>query len=249
MNKIAGSLAFGFFGMLHGRMLWLIFWPMLVALVLWITVLVVSGAQIVALLSGAIQHWLQSGTFFVRWDLGEWAPVAVKIIIALAFVPLVWMTALLILSVFGMNAVVDHVAQLRYPQLARRRGGSVAGSVANGLVALAGMAGLAVLSLPLWLLPPLWPVIPVLIMAWVNQRVLRYDALAEHATAEEMRTLFAASRNTLYGLGVGLALLAYIPVLGFFAPVWMGLAFAHYLLGELRALREAPIEGSATTVV
>jgi hypothetical protein len=34
-----------------------------------------------------------------------------------------------------------------------------------------------------------------------------------------------------------LALLAYVPVLGFFAPVVFGLAFIYYLLGALQAAR------------
>jgi hypothetical protein len=80
-------------------------------------------------------------------------------------------------------------------------------------------------------------------MGWVNQRVLRYDAMAEHATAAEMRAVFRAARGALYLLGVVLALLAYVPVVGFFAPVLFGLAFIHYLLGELQALRSAPVEG------
>ena len=113
------------------------------------------------------------------------------------------------------------------------------------LVALAGLAALGLASLPFWLVPPLWPLIPVVIMGWLNQRVLRYDALAEHATAEEMRRIFASRRSTLYMLGVVLALLAYIPFVGFVAPVLFGLAFIHLLLGELQVRRQAPIEGEA----
>ena len=97
----------------------------------------------------------------------------------------------------------------------------------------------------LWLLPPLWPLIPVVIMGWLNQRVLRYDALAEHASAEEMQQLFAARRGTLFVMGAILALLAYVPFVGFVAPVLFGLAFIHLLLGELQALRDAPIEGTS----
>jgi CysZ protein len=81
------------------------------------------------------------------------------------------------------------------------------------------------------------------IMAWVNQRVLRYDALSEHATPEEMREIFAAKRGKLYLFGAVLALLAFVPLVGFVAPVLFGLAFIHFLLGELEALRQAPIEG------
>jgi len=90
--------------------------------------------------------------------------------------------------------------------------------------------------------PPLWPLIPVAILGWVNQRVLRYDALAEHADAAEMRRLFSSRRGSLYLLGAVLALVAYIPFVGFFAPVLFGLSFIHFLLAQLKAHREAPVE-------
>ena len=106
-----------------------------------------------------------------------------------------------------------------------------------------GLAVLGLVSLPFWLIPPLWPMIPVAIMGWVNQKMLRYDALAEHATADEMRAIFSARRGALYALGAVLALLAYVPLLGMIMPVLFGLAFIHFLLGELAALRQAPIEG------
>jgi hypothetical protein len=110
-------------------------------------------------------------------------------------------------------------------------------------VALAGMLGLGLASIPLWIFPPLWPLLPLAILAWVNQRVLRYDALAEHADAAEMRQLFSANGGTLYALGAILALAAYVPLLGFFVPVLLGLAFIHFLLAALQAQRAAPIEG------
>jgi hypothetical protein len=163
----------------------------------------------------------------------------------LLFVPAVYLTALLILSIFGMTEMVEHVAARRFPQLARRRGGGIAGSVWNGIVALAGMLLLAIITLPLWVIPPLWPLIPVAIFAWVNQRVLRYDALAEHASTEEMQAIFARQRKSLYILGLLFALLAYVPLAGFIAPVLFGLAFIHLLLAELQTLRQAPIEGEA----
>src|SRR5256714_15051362 len=97
------------------------------------------------------------------------------------------------------------------------------------------------------LFPPLWPLIPLVILGWVNQRLLRYDALAEHADAAEMRRLFRARRGPLYFLGVLLALAAYVPLVGFFAPVLFGLAFIHYLLGALAAAREAHKDDLSST--
>jgi hypothetical protein len=243
MNPVARALFYAFANLFHPRMLWLMIWPMLIALVIWGTALWVTGAQLVAMLAGWMQEWVQSGTFFIRWDIGGLIALAAKVLVFLMFIPLVWLTALLILSAFGMSAMVEHVASRRFPQLARRRGGGIAGSVWNGVVALAGLIGLGLISLPFWLLPPLWPLIPVAIMGWLNQRVLRYDALAEHATGDEMQRLFSAQRGNLYALGAILALLAYVPLVGFVAPVLFGLAFIHLLLGELQVLREAPIEG------
>jgi hypothetical protein len=102
------------------------------------------------------------------------------------------------------------------------------------------MALLALVSLPLWLAPPLWPVIAVAILGWGNQKLLRYDALAEHADRSEMQQVFRGRRKPLYMLGVLLALVAYVPFVGFLAPVAFGLAFIHYLLGALAAGRIDP---------
>ncbi|MGH8691241.1 MAG: EI24 domain-containing protein, partial [Burkholderiales bacterium] len=91
--------------------------------------------------------------------------------------------------------------------------------------------------LPLWLIPVLWPVITLALLSWVNQRLLRYDALAEHADAAEMARIFRERRRALYLLGFLLALVAYVPFVGFVAPVVFGLAFIRYLLGALIEIR------------
>lgn len=243
MNKVLGSLAFAFFNALHPRMLWLMVWPMLIALFVWGVAAILLWTRTAFWIAEQLRQWLSAGVFLIRLEAGDWVLVVAHVILFLLFVPLVYLTALLILSIFGMQQMVEHVASRRFPQLAHRRGGSLAGSLLNSGLALGGLALLAALSIPFWILPPLWPLIPVAVMGWVNQRVLRYDAMAEHATAAEMRAVFRAARGALYLLGVILALLAYVPVIGFFAPVLFGLAFIHYLLDELQALRQAAVEG------
>lgn len=243
MNGVARSLVFALGNLLHPRMLWLMVWPLIVAFALWGTLAIVFWAQLAAWLAAAIHQWLTTGWFAIQWDVQGIALIAAKAMILILLVPIIQLTALFLLSVFGMPAMVEHVAARSYAGLERRRGGSLAGSLWNGFVALGGMGVLFIVSLPLWIFPPFWPVIPLAIVGWVNQRVLRYDALAEHATAAEMRQVFAARRGTLYVLGLVLALLAYVPFVGWFAPVLFGLSFIHYLLAALKAQREAPIEG------
>jgi len=232
--NVLSALGHGLVSVFHPRMLWLMVWPMLVALAVWGTIALVTWTRLALWLAELINQWALG---IVRLDLGQLAQFLANVALLLLFVPLVYLTALFILGAFGMQKMVDHVATRAFAHLERRRGGSTAGSVWNAIVALAGMLLLFAISLPLWLVPVLWPVITLAILTWVNQRLLRYDALAEHAEAAEMAPLFRQHRGPLLLLGFLLALLAYVPLLGFFAPVLFGLAFIRYLLGALEAIR------------
>jgi hypothetical protein len=238
--SIARSLLYGAANVFHPRMLWLMIWPMLVALAIWGG----AGLFLWGSLALRIAEWLRQGLdYALSWahlDLAAATLVAANVLLFIAFVPLVYLTALFILGIFGMQQMVDYVAQRSYPSLERRKGASVAGTVWNSLVAFLGLVFFFALSVPLWVFPPLWPIIPLIILAWVNQRLLRYDAIGEHAEAEEMRRIFRDRRGALYVLGLLLGLAAYVPILGFFAPVVFGLAFIHYLLAALEAARISP---------
>jgi hypothetical protein len=235
--SVVGALFYGLANLLHPRMLWLMLWPMLVALAFWGALALAFGGRLTAALSALFQRWLEPAAGFVRLDFADVTVIAAYVVLFLLIVPLVYLTALFILGIFGMPKMVDYVAERSFPALERRRGGSVAGSVWNAAVALGGMAALFLVSLPLWLLPPLWPLIPLVIFSWVNQRLLRYDAASEHADREEMSRLFRERRGALLLLGLLLALLAYVPFVGFIGPVVFGLAFIRYLLGALQELR------------
>jgi CysZ protein len=232
--NVAGALFYGLANLFHPRMLWLMVWPMLVSLAVWGSVALVIWTRLALWLAELFNQWALG---IVRVELGQLALFLANVALLLLFVPLVYLTAIFILGAFGMQKMVDHVAARSFPQLERRRGGGTAGSVWNAIVALGGMLLLFAVSLPLWLIPVLWPVITLAILAWVNQRLLRYDALAEHADAAEMQQLFRQHRGPLLMLGFLLALTAYVPLVGFIAPVVFGLAFIRYLLGALEPIR------------
>ncbi|HEY8252667.1 MAG TPA: EI24 domain-containing protein [Burkholderiales bacterium] len=233
--SILGALGYGLVNVFHPRMLWLMVWPMLVALALWGSVALVMWTRLALWLAELLNQWALG---IVRVDLGQLAVFLANVALLLLFVPLVYLTALFILGAFGMQKMVDHVATRSFAHVERRRGGSTAGSVWNAVVALIGMLLLFAVSLPLWLIPVLWPVITLAILTWVNQRLLRYDALAQHADAAEMAQLFRQHRGPLLVLGFLLGLLAYVPFVGFFVPVVFGLAFIRYLLGALESIRQ-----------
>lgn len=242
------SLIRAFMSLLHPRMMALMIWPVALALALWVALAVLFWGRAVA----GIDVMLR-GTPVVEWMFAV-APLAVIaanlgwMLLALLFVPLVLFTATLIIGVFAMPMMVNHVAERDYPKLARRQGGGVAGSAWSAFVALLWFCALVVVSLPLWLVPPLWPALPALLLGYLNYRVFAYDALAEHASADELVRILRQDRASLFTLGVVVALAGHVPVLGFFAPLYGGLAFIHYGLARLEALRTAPIEGVAWRV-
>jgi CysZ protein len=235
--SIAGSVLYGFANVVHPRMLWLMLWPMLLSLALWGVAAFLLWTRISRPLAGLLQRWLDVVLGWLPFDLGTLAAFIANSMLVMLFFALVYLSALFIIGVFGMQKMVDHVAARSFPQLQRQRGGSVAGGVWNALVALGGMAVLFIVSLPLWLVPPLGPFVLLGILSWANQRLLRYDALAEHADRAEMARIFGERRGALSFLGFLMALLAYVPLVQFLGPVVFGLAFIHYLLGALSQQR------------
>jgi len=227
-----------FRSVLNPRMLMLTIWPVLCALALWSGLAwwqwdnwsQWSGAAITG--SNALQ-WLSQGTRVVL------AHYSALLLLLMLLAPLILVTAVLIAATIEMPLIVGFVAARHYPSLEKQRGGTALGSSLNALVAVLVFAGLWVVTLPLWLTGVLIPVLPPLLGAYLNQRLFRYDALSEHASAEEFTAITKAGRGRMYVLGFFLALLYYVPFLNLLVPVLSGLAFTHFGLAELARLRGA----------
>ena len=115
----------------------------------------------------------------------------------------------------------------------------------NSLVAVLVFTVGWLLTLPLWLIPGLALLLPVLWMAWLTRRTFAYDALSVHATVDEWCLLRRQHGFPMLLLGVILALLAHIPVIGLLTPTLAALAYTHYCLEALRRLRQ----GAVVTVI
>ena len=222
--------------LMRPRVLTIMFLPMLLALLLWGGLFWGFGAVWVAGLEGVFNDsplpgWL--GPTIAGWVIG----MGVYSVLILLLLPAIYLTALLITSVIFMPILLSVVAHRYYPGLWREHGGSNLGSVMNSLYALTIYVLVWLVTLPFWLLGPFGAGIAILLNAWLNQRLFLYDALAEHASREELATLRAEGGWPLYGMAAFLGLLHLVPVINFFAPVYMGLAFTHYALGRLADLR------------
>ncbi|WP_137895841.1 EI24 domain-containing protein [Ramlibacter sp. 2FC] len=198
-----------------------------------------------------------------RWleglGLGQLKTVLAPLIVIFAVTPLIVVFSLLAVGLTMAPALVRLVAERRFAHLERKRGGSLAlsllwsfGSTLLALVAL-------VLSLPLWLVPPLILVLPPLIWGWLTYRVMAFDALAEHASKDERQEILRRHRLWLLGIGVLTGYLGAAPSIvwasgALFAAafvilvpvaIWIytlvfafaSLWFAHYSLAALERLR------------
>ena len=213
--------------------------PILCATAVWMLIGWLCWARLTAwvhawLVASALGQWLG------QW-IGDWAAgmlrVAGSMIAVALLMPGVMLTALLITELFTMPALVKHVAQQDFPGLARQQGGTAGGSVLNTSVAIVNFVLLWLVTLPLWFTGIGALVIPALNSAYLNQRVFRYDALAEHASAEELRSVIAKHKRELYVLGLCLSGFYYVPLFNLLAPALSGLAFTHFQLQKLTQLR------------
>jgi len=225
---------------LRPRMLALVLLPLAGALLLWVVVFAAAWHSLVdgfrqMIEWGAAKDWIGDG---VARFLSEWI---VALVLLVFLLPLTQLTALLVTATIAMPVMVADVAARDFPLLERRRGGTIAGSIANSLSATLIYFALWVLSLPLWLFGIPAFLLPVLFNAWLNARLFRYDALAEHASADEYAIVMMRSKGSLYGLGVVAAALQMVPILNLLlSPLFMvfsGLSFIYFELGELARLR------------
>jgi len=159
------------------------------------------------------------------------------------------------------------VARRRFAQLERKRGASLWHSLfwSLGCTVLALLALLV--SVPFWLVPPLALIVPPLIWGWLTYKVICFDVLAEHASADERRAIVRTRRWPLLAMGVVAGYLGAAPALLWalsaatliLAPllivvsVWLytlvfafsSLWFAHYALAALHVLRrQAAVEAA-----
>jgi CysZ protein len=231
MTAVFDALARALRDLFSLRVLWVVVWPMLLAMLLWL----VLGITFWSTFSGWIAQGLDA--IGIQTWLADLKPVWIAngiqaLLHLMLFVPVVMLTALVITALFGMPALIRVVAERDYPRLRREAGGGLVGSLWNAAIAICVFVALWLVTLPLWLIG-VGVIIPFVAAAYLNQRLFRYDAIAEHASAEEMAALFRNERGGWWGLGLLTGLVQFIPVLNLLGPVLAALAFIHFGLARL----------------
>jgi hypothetical protein len=201
----------------------------------------------------ALFSWLES------IGAGNLKSVLGPLVVIFLATPVLVLLSLLVVATLMTPAMLNLVAQRRFPLLERRHGGTFVGSVVVSLGSTAVAIVALIASIPLWFVPLMVLVVPPLIWGWLTYRVMVYDTLSEHASKDERRELIRRHRASFLGLGIatgylgaapslvwasGLMFIALAPIL---VPVaiWIytlvfafsSLWFAHFALAALAGLR------------
>ncbi len=202
---------------------------------------------------GLLWGWLR------QFGIADAPSVLAPLLVIVAATPVIVLIAVLAVALMMTPALVRLVAERRFPALERKRGGSLLGSLAWSLGSTAAALLAMVVSMPLWLVPPLVLVLPPLIWGWLTYRVMSFDALADHASKEERVLLLKRHHVSLLTMGVVCGYLGAAPGIvwasgvvfaaAFFVlvpvAVWIytlvfafsSLWFTHYALAALERLR------------
>ena len=263
MNKLLDSFWRAAMYCLHPRVIALSILPLVIMAALSLGLGYFFWEVAIAAVRGSLDSYELLGTM-VRWleglGLNNLRLVLAPLLLLFLAIPVIVIVSLLFVAVFMTPAMVALVAERRFPQLERKRGGSLLTSLfwSLGSTVLAVIA--LVLSIPLWLVPPLILVLPPLIWGWLTYRVMSYDALVDHASSEERRQILQENRGALLGIGIlsgylgaapsliwasGAMFVAMAPILVPIA-IWIytlvfafsSLWFAHYTLNALEQLRK-----------
>ncbi len=237
VNGIATAWARALRAQFSRRMLLLSLAPLLLSLLVWGAVLWFGLQPFLDWLQGVFAEygWFDSsGGMLSTLGLGTLKVLVVPLMAIILLLPLMIASALLFMGIVAMPVIERYVSRRQFPQLEHKEGGSFAGSVWMNLSSVIVFAGLWLMTVPLYAVPPVAVLVQAALWGWVTSRVMSYDALAAHASMEERKALMHAQRWPLLGIGMVSGVLGAMPGIA-----WMGGAVLSVVLFPFLAIVSA----------
>ena len=272
LPQVLKSFGLALVGTMHPRMLWLSLRPFLIVSILWGCLIWLTWTPALAVLSefltnSLFTNWIQEGLIWAGFENARaWiAPLFFVMLI----IPLITISLLVFIAFTTVPTIVKIVVrQSHYQDLEYKRGGGLLGSLVYTLWSALICLALVMLTLPVWWVPPLVAVLPPLLWGWLTMRLMSYDVLAKHASAEERDQLLEKFRWPLLCMGIASGMLGAVPTFFWatsalalvlfpivsFVALWIyslifvfaGLWFSHFLLDVLKELRQEELDQALT---
>ena len=232
MGDVMLALARTFASLRQGKVWLYVLTPALFSLLL-------SVGLAVWVLGAVVQQMMEYPpmTLLVGWGLVWLANILAYLGGWMAIFAIAYLTASLLAAVVILPLILNHLSASEYRDVAAMGKDSFVAAAMNSLVASVVFVLAWLATIPLWLIPGFSLLIPLLLMGWLNRRTFAYDALSMHATESEWQAIRRDQKTPLFMLGLTMALLAHIPVIGLLVPALAALSFVHYGLEALRRSR------------
>jgi uncharacterized protein involved in cysteine biosynthesis len=271
MHSVFVSFGRALYSQFHFRMLLLTFFPFIVSVVIWGVILWLGLNPMIDWIRSifAENNWFSASSATLNWlGLGALKTVIVPLIAMWLLLPLMILTALLLTGTMAMPMIIKHVAGRHYPEVQERKGGTIWRSMWMSVSSFVVFVVMWIVALPLSLIPPLGFIVQPILWGWLTYRVMAFEALAEHADAEELKAIIHRHRWPLLLIGIitgamgtapmlmwmgGVLAVVFFPLLAGLS-IWLylvvfvftGLWFTHYCLAALATHRT---KGLVTTPV
>ena len=218
---------------------------MLLAILLPFVIMLVGATLLLYLFWTPLTGWLtaQADQWTVIRTVDEWLVAIgvlslkvwiVPLLATFILLPIAGILGVAVAAVFVMPMVVRHVADRGYPGIAQWGKNATLLSVWNAIWVLTVFALGWLFTMPLWLFPPLGVLLSVFWWAFAFSRMMRIDAIVEHASPEERKRILRRNNTGFWTLGLICSLLNLLPPAWLILPVFSALLFAHYGLETLK---------------
>ena len=272
LPQVFKSFGMALVGTMHPRMLWLSFRPFLIVSVLWGCLIWLTWTPALETLSiflttSVFTSWIQEGLVWAGFENAR-AWIA-PLFFVMLMIPLITISLLVFIAFSTVPSIVKIASrQSQFQDLERKKGGGFFGSLIYSLWSALICLALVMLTLPVWWVPPLVAVLPPLLWGWLTMRLMSYDVLAKHASAEERDLLLQKYRWPLFCMGIASGMLGAVPTFFWatsalalvlfpivsFIALWIyslifvfaALWFSYFLLDALKELREEELDQALT---
>jgi hypothetical protein len=108
-----------------------------------------------------------------------------------------------------MPLLIGRIQKNHFPNLEKKKGGSVVGSIFNSLKATSLYLCFFILTIPLLIIPGMQILLPLILNSYLTKKVFSYDILQDFASTEERQRLLSEKKTDLQVLGVVTSFLFY----------------------------------------
>lgn len=225
---------------LHPAMLGLVLLPFVVMLLAGVILLWWCWDPLTGWLSDTVLSWgmvRQIDAWLLAVGLVSLTVWLVPVMAAFILLPAAGLLGIAAAAIFVMPLVLRHLMRTVYGDIRPRGQFGFVISAWNALVVILVFSSGWLLTMPLWLFPPLALVLPTLWWTYAFTCMLRLDALVDVATTNERRRILRRHNAGFWALGFGCALLSLLPPAWLILPVFSSLLFGHYALDALQRYR------------